>query len=311
MARGTKGLSAQYKKEMSRINRLTYGARKRGYEFDIPFRETRYGISKLKQITSVKQLYKYSTKVMASPLTGEIKEFRGDLAREFEQSKSARQGAITRELRKAQSERWYEDDSFWRSVRSRAINDSNTPKQWRFENRDLSAREIVKNAIDTEDWINRVESTQYQEPEPDYQWVPEDDSFSDEKPPTTEPEEPEGGFPSVSEDMVDRFFADDNFMNKSPYYINKKNALKEKIIDTYGIDKAAELLEKAYNAGVVQQIYTSYFRNFDADMEMLWDYLSYIDQQERDEFEDAYNESKEYDEDWHDDDNPFFEDYFG
>ena len=270
MARGTKGLSAQYKKEMSRINRLTYGARKRGYEFDIPYKQTRYGISKLKEITSVKQLYKYSTRVMASPLTGEIKEFRGDLAREFERTASARQGAVTRELKKQFIERedsWWDSENFKRRVAERARSTV------RFAQPSVTARQIVKESIQMEDWVGAVKTTQYEEPikssddidelfedlknnPPEPQTPEEGVDFEDEEPISTKQpeveEEPAMDY-DTAEQWVDEFIDEARFHDTRVYWAVKD--LIDKAIDDYDIFTVANRLQAAYADGVMQRLY--------------------------------------------------------
>lgn len=270
MARGTKGLSAQYKKEMSRINRLTYGARKRGYTFDIPFRETRYGLSKLRQITSVKQLYKYSTKIMASPISGEIKEYRGDLAREFERTASARQAAITRELKKQFGER---EDSWWDSVNFKRRVAERAHSTVRFAQPSITARQIVKESIQMEDWIDTVNSTQYEEPivssddidelfndlksnPPEPQIPPEGIDFEDEEPITSNQpeveEEPAMDY-DTAEQWVDEFMDEARFHDTRVYWAVKD--LIDKAIDDYDIFTVANRLQAAYADGVMQKLY--------------------------------------------------------
>lgn len=283
MARGTKGLSAQYKKEMSRINRLTYGARKRGYEFNIPFKETRYGLSKLRQITSVKQLYKYSSKVTVSPLSGEVRKFRGDLAREFERQLSARRSAVIREVNKYRNYNIYNDVALPQKEVERLLEVSLAKSQYNYEN--WSAKNVVKEALieifygvydetnPTYDFINSDTKINREEPiknfddidelfndlknnPPDPQTPPEGIDFEDEEPISSEQpdeeEEPAMDY-DTAEQWIDEFIDEARFHDTRVYWAVKD--LIDKAIDDFDIFTVANRLQAAYADGVMQKLY--------------------------------------------------------
>lgn len=273
MAKGTKGLSAQYRKEMSRINRLTYGARKRGFVFDIPYHETRYGISKLKEITSVKQLYKFSTKLVTKPYTGNIERVRGDIAREYERSKSAKQGAITRELKRAFSNE-YEGDEFIHSVTERARLSASFPESFvNFGARTKSAREIVRESIGMQRQIDEFRDIVIDDYKEEPEFFPQDDidelfedlknnppeplpipDFTDEAPPDYAKESEEPAFDyQTAESWIDEFIDEARFHDTRVYWAVKD--LIDKAIDDYDIFAVANRLQAAYADGVMQRLY--------------------------------------------------------